>query len=124
MRVLSGVERDKIVEVMEFITKNQNIPVSDIKSRFKLSNEEYEMCMDLAMPAIRYHAGLSFYKQSFRKVSLSVQSVLNYIYNNPKKLTGPKFIISIKDRLQEIINDSESRWTKREYINEELDEPA
>lgn len=124
MRVLSGIERDKIIEVMEFIIKNQNVPVIDIKKRFKLSNEEYEMCMDLAMPAICYHSGMTFYKQSFRKVYLSVQSVMNYINKNPKNLAGNNLIAEIKNRLQDVINDSESRWTKREFINKELDEPA
>lgn len=55
MTVLTGDERDQVVQIIEYITKYKtSATVGDIKKKFNLTKEEYDMCMDLAMPSIRH----------------------------------------------------------------------
>lgn len=55
MTILNRKEIKKINEVVEFIVKrnDERISVNEVKEKFGLSSEEYEMCMEFAMPMIR-----------------------------------------------------------------------
>ena len=53
MTILNKAECDKINEVIEYILVHQNAKVKDVKTRFNLTDAEYDMISDLMMPAQR-----------------------------------------------------------------------
>jgi len=53
MIVLPQDQIDRMVEIMDMLLKYPLMTVEDIKKRYKLSSEEYEMIFDLCMPLIR-----------------------------------------------------------------------
>lgn len=54
MTVLNKIECDKVTEIEEYILTHYQVTVADVKKKFNLTSEEYDMIMDLIMPALRY----------------------------------------------------------------------
>lgn len=55
MKVLCLDDCRKINEVIDYIIDHYNTPIGEIKKRFGLSNEEYDMISELMMPAMRQY---------------------------------------------------------------------
>lgn len=64
MVVLNVDDIKSITDVIEYIVERNDdkISVKEVKKKFGLSSEEYEMCMDLAMPVIRKDNELRYVK--------------------------------------------------------------
>lgn len=68
MTVLNKSECDQIVEIIEFIIHHNQVSVADVKKKFNLSSEEYDMISDLMMPAIRYSNRVRELETGIRKL--------------------------------------------------------
>ena len=53
MTIIPQDQIDKMVEVMDVILKYPYMTVGDIKKRFNLTSQEYEMIYGLVMPLVR-----------------------------------------------------------------------
>jgi len=116
MTILSGVDQDKIIEVSDYLANltDYNVTVADIKEKFGLTNEEYNMIYDLTMPAIRRGNGERFYKFSYRNLEKEIDQVIQYISVNPNKKSVEELFDFTKERLIEISCKAEDIFKKHE----------
>lgn len=131
MTILSGVDQDKIIEVSDYLANlaDYNVTVADIKKKFGLTNEEYNMIYDLTMPAIRRSNGEKFYKFCFRNIEKEIDQVIRYVSLNPKEQTNEELFDYIKRRLADISLRAEETYRKHELglddsAEEETEETA
>lgn len=122
LTILDGMEREKIVEVIDFLTDDRYraITVADVKKRFNLTNDEYEMIFELAMPAIRQNNSMRFYKQLSRKMTKEVEGILSFIFrfqNEDKKLLD-----KVITRLSSLSTMAEEAYRKRMLGEEDEEE--
>lgn len=124
MTILKGVEIDRIVEVSDYIANlaDYNVTVADIKEKFKLTNEEYDMIYDLTMPAIRRGNGERFYRFSYRNLEKEIDQIIRYISNNPNKQSMEELFGYTKDRLIEISLKAEEAFRKHELGLDDSDD--
>ncbi len=124
MTVLSGMEIDRIVEIIDYLVNLQDYKVSvgEVKKKFGLTNEEYNMIYDLAMPAIRQSNGMRFYRFYFRSIAKEIDAILNYIINNPKKLDISELFTKVKERLIEASLKAEEIHKKHGLGLEDMEE--
>ena len=54
MQVLNKADGEKINQIVDYILNNYCKSVGEIKKRFDLTDEEYDMISDLMMPVMRY----------------------------------------------------------------------
>lgn len=54
-----------MVKVMDYILKHPNVTVADIRERFSISSDEYNMIFDLCMPVIRNKNAKMFWRQKY-----------------------------------------------------------
>ena len=115
MIVLPGDQIDKMAEIMELILSPKGLTVADIKRKFKLTNEEYDMIFDLSMPRIRHNNGNEFWKNNYL-------ALRNQIYERLRKEEyGDKLATDISRILQ---NTQVGRRRKEEeHLEDLLDEP-
>ena len=121
MTILSGDERDKIVQVIEFLARHKSrYSVADIKKKFNLTSEEYEMCMDLAMPSIRFSNSARFYIQAFRHLSWQIEVYLlglKRMDEEPdKKPTVSELYKKTIEYMKNILQEADIRWTKSKDV--------
>ena len=121
MTILTGDERDKIVQVIEFLARHKSrYSVADIKKKFNLTSEEYEMCMDLAMPSIRFSNSARFYIQAFRHLSWQIEVYLlglKRIDEGPdKKPTVSELYKKTIEYMKNILQEADIRWVKSKDV--------
>lgn len=121
MTVLTGDERDRVVQIIEYITKYKtSATVGDIKKKFNLTKEEYDMCMDLAMPSIRHSNTSRFFIQAFRHLTWQIDSYLlklKEMDENPKKKPEISELYSKTiNYMKKILEEAEIRWVKSKEI--------
>lgn len=114
--ILSGIEQDKIVEVSDYLANltDYNVTVADIKKKFGLTNEEYNMIYDLTMPAIRRGNGERFYRFCFRNLEKEIDQIIHYISMNPNEKSMEELFDFTKERLIEISCKAEDIFKKHE----------
>lgn len=114
MVVLPGDQINKMAEIMECILSPRGMSVADIKRKFKLTNEEYDMIFDLSMPRIRHNNGNEFWKNNYL-------ALRNQIYERLRKEEyGDKLATDISRILQN--NQVGRRRKKEEHLEDLLDE--
>lgn len=121
MTILSGDERDKIVQVIEFLARHKSrYSVADIKKKFNLTSEEYEMCMDLAMPSIRFSNSARFYIQAFRHLSWQIEVYLLGLKRidegSDKKPTVSELYKKTIEYMKNILQEADIRWVKSKDV--------
>lgn len=121
MTILTGDERDKIVQVIEFLARHKSrYSVADIKKKFKLTSEEYEMCMDLAMPSIRFSNSARFYIQAFRHLSWQIEVYLLGLKRidegSDKKPTVSELYKKTIEYMKNILQEADIRWVKSKDV--------
>ena len=124
MTILSGIEQDKIIEVSDYLANltDYNVTVADIKEKFGLTNEEYNMIYDLTMPAIRRGNGERFYKFNYRNIEKEIDQLIRYITMNPKKKSTEELFDYTKERLMEISFKAEEIFRKHELGIDDSDD--
>jgi hypothetical protein len=66
---LSQAEIDRIIAVTEYIANHETgCTVAKIKRKFGLTDEEYDICMELAMPTIRALGTFREWKNKYLKL--------------------------------------------------------
>lgn len=68
MTVLNYEERQKVNQVVEYIVTHYQVTVADVKEKFNLTNEEYDMISDLMMPAIRWYSRATHLEAGIRRL--------------------------------------------------------
>ena len=68
MVILNKADCEKINTVVDYICEHYGVSVGEIKKKFGLTTEEYDMISDLMMPAIRYHARVRHLETGIRKL--------------------------------------------------------
>lgn len=83
MTVLPKEEIEKINKVASYIVTHSD-SVEKIKKRFGLTAEEYEMCMDFAMPQIRWFNEARYYRVKFGTLVNGIGRVIAEVTENKK----------------------------------------
>lgn len=124
MTILSGVDQDKIIEVSDYLANltDYNVTVADIKKKFGLTNEEYNMIYELTMPAIRRGNGERFYKFCFRNLEKEIDQVIRYISMNSNEKSVEELFDYTKERLIEISCKAEDIFKKHELGIDDSDD--
>lgn len=76
LRILTQDEIDRIVEVEDFIMKFPSMSVHDIKKKFHLSSEEYDMIFELCMPRIRSGSASMYWRTKYHTLIAKLRRVL------------------------------------------------
>lgn len=76
LTILPADEIDYIVTVSDFILKFPNLSVGDIKKKFRLTSEEYEMIFDLCMPRVRSGSSAAYWRTKYHMLVASLKRVL------------------------------------------------
>lgn len=121
MTVLTGDERDRVVQIIEYITRYKtSATVGDIKKKFNLTKEEYDMCMDLAMPSIRHSNTSRFFIQAFRHLTWQIEVYLLGLKRMDEGLDEkpevPELYSKTVDYMRQILEEAEIRWVKSKEI--------
>ena len=82
--ILSKDEIDLIVSVADFILKYPNRSVAEIKQRFRLTSEEYDMIFELCMPRIRAGSAAAYWRTKHHMLAARVKRVIDQA--EPSKL--------------------------------------
>ena len=76
MVILPEEQIEKMTKVSDFLLKHpSNITVADIRRKFKLSRDEYNMIYDLTMPLFRKQSSTSYWRTKYTmpKEAISTQ---------------------------------------------------
>ena len=111
MTILPPEQIADMVRVSDFMLAHPSVIVSDIRTRFKLSREAYNMIFDLTMPLFRKQSGSSYWRS---KYSMQREGVKNLIKNgrsflrqqHTDKELAEEFRLFIKN-LDSVIEDSD-----------------
>ena len=121
MTVLTGDERDRVVQIIEYITKYKtSATVGDIKKKFNLTKEEYDMCMDLAMPSIRHSNTARFFIQAFRHLTWQIEVYLLGLKRMDEGLDEKPEVSELYSRainyMKQIFEEAEARWVNSKEL--------
>ena len=93
MIVLPQDQIDKMKEIMDYLFKYQALTtVGEVKKRFNLTNEEYEMIYDLCMPLIRENGVKKYWAIKYQ----SFVQELKRLIKNRKNLTNNQFYSELR----------------------------
>lgn len=84
MTVLSIGEIAKIVKVMEFITEHTTVSVGQVKAMFSLSEAEYTMISELAVPGMRYYHEAIRWRFRFGNLANEVERTVKHLREKAK----------------------------------------
>lgn len=68
MTVLNRDECKKVNEIVDYILVHKGISVADVKEKFGLSKEEYEMISELMMPPLRWYNRAKYYESGIKRL--------------------------------------------------------
>lgn len=68
MTILEKEDCKKINDVVDYILVHTQTSVGDIKEKFHLTKEEYDMISDLMMPAMRWYNRARHYEMGISKL--------------------------------------------------------
>lgn len=77
LTILPADEIDCIVTVSDFILKFPNMSVGDIKKKFRLTSEEYDMIFELCMPRIRAGSAAAYWRTKHHMLAARVKRVID-----------------------------------------------
>lgn len=83
--ILSEDEITQIVTVSDYILKHPSITVADIRRRFRLTTEEYNMIFDICMPRVRAGSAALYWKTKYNMVTTRLDKILEGVTNNKLK---------------------------------------
>lgn len=83
--ILSQEEIDQIVVISDFILRHPSITVADIRRRFRLTTEEYNMIFDICMPRVRAGSAALYWKTKYNMITTRLDKILEGINNNKLK---------------------------------------
>ena len=96
MTIIPQDQIDRMVEVMDVILKYPYMTVGDIKRRFNLSSEEYEMIYDLVMPLVREANVKKYWAVKYKYIERKLKELLvNESISNAQ----------LRERVQELVFD-------------------
>ena len=84
MTILPQDEIEQIVTVCDFIIRFPSMSVGDIKRKFRLTSEEYEMIFDLCMPKIRAGSSSAYWRTKHHMLASRIKNVIDQ--SKPSKL--------------------------------------
>ena len=76
MTVLSEDQITVMTMVMDDILKRHNMSVQEIKNKYHLTDDEYNMIFDLCMPNIRENSWEAFWKQAYGSLRKEIRNVI------------------------------------------------
>lgn len=68
MQILPQTQIDEMNKIMDFILNHPGVPVEDIRNRFHITSEEYNMIFDLVMPSIRKGNRSGYWKTKYDRL--------------------------------------------------------
>ena len=83
--ILSQEEIDQIVRVEDYILRHPAATVADIRRRFHLTSEEYNMIFDICMPKVRAGSAALYWKIKYNMVTTRLDKILEGVTNNKLK---------------------------------------
>lgn len=92
--ILSQDEIEQIVTVGDFIIRYPSMSVGDIKRKFRLTSEEYEMIFDLCMPKIRAGSSSAYWRTKHHMLASRIKNVLDQ--SKPSKLKDD-ILVALKE---------------------------
>ncbi len=92
MTVLSNEQVAEMTQVMDEILKNHNTSVDEIKNKYSLTDDEYNMIFDLCMPNIRSNTWEAFWKQAYGSLRKEIRKVIR-----TKELSDAKKLSIIRE---------------------------
>ena len=102
MTILPPEQIADMVRVSDFMLAHPSVIVSDIRTRFKLSREAYNMIFDLTMPLFRKQSNSSYWRS---KYSMQREGVKNLIKNGRSFLRQPHTDRELADAFRMFIKD-------------------
>ena len=101
MVILSADQTDRMVKVMDYIFKHSSdyrISVYQIRNKFHLTQDEYNMIFDLCMPFLRHDSIVSYWRIRYK-----------FVINNLKRLLASDVKLKdYKEALESIIERSKT----------------
>lgn len=58
----------RINDIVDYILVHTQITVADVKEKFNLSKEEYDLISELMMPAMRWYNRATYYEHGIRRL--------------------------------------------------------
>lgn len=93
MIVLPQDQIDKMKEIMDYLFKYQALTtVSEVKRRFNLTSEEYEMIYDLCMPLIRETGVKKYWAIKYQSFVRELKTLIK----NRKNLNNNQFYSELR----------------------------
>lgn len=102
MTILPPEQIADMVRVSDFMLAHPNVIVADIRKRFKLSREAYNMIFDLTMPLFRKQSDSSYWRS---KYSMQREGVKNLIKNGRSFLRQSHTDRELADAFRMFIKD-------------------
>lgn len=109
LTILPADEIDYIVTVSDFILKFPNLSVGDIKKKFRLTTEEYDMIFELCMPRIRAGSAAAYWRTKYHMLVAKL-----------KRILGPVEPCLLKGDILQAIDDCEAS-NNNELAESEID---
>ena len=105
MTILSEEQIAKMVEVSDFLLKHpSNITVADIRKKFKLSRDEYNMIYDLTMPLFRKQSSTSYWRTKYTMLKEAISTQIKLVRSSLKRPCTERELRAI---YRNLINDIE-----------------
>lgn len=92
MKIVSKDQTDYMNLVMDYILSHPAISVAEIKQRFHLTDEEYNMCIDLCMPSVRRRVADQYWRSKYCSILTSMEDAYKRILSPDAKLSLKKEI--------------------------------
>ena len=124
--VLPRFQIEGMVEIMDYIlTHPYKYTVDDIKQKFDLNEEEYQMIYDFCMPHERHRANEHFWVSHYRSLIASVNLLLQMLKDMKKKtIPVEEMIKKLEDILEKNRIGKQNKNCHAIQNGENDDEPA
>lgn len=77
MIILPKPDTERINLIIDLIVGNTGITVAEIKQKFGLTDEEYQMCSELSEVAIRWRSEASYFKTKYSWLLSEIENTVN-----------------------------------------------
>lgn len=77
MIILPDSQIEKMVAVSDFMLRRPSVTVADIRERFNLSRESYNMIFDLTMPLFRKQSSTSYWRTKYSMLKEAIRVLIN-----------------------------------------------
>ena len=73
--LINQAQIDNIVVIMDYILTHPIVTVGDIKRRFGLNEEQYQMIFELCMPHMRHRANERYWIMKYKSIFAALQEL-------------------------------------------------